>query len=185
MGGGEVPIGTKAYVVGLLTTAEGNSFCGGALISPTHVLTTASCTSFEQGSSIPHWVAVGTHYINGTKDGERIKIVGAKNHTIKFSPIKLPAADDSDITPGMWSKVMGWGDTSFPNGTPSNGLQSVGLKDSCIGDTGDPLIKEKGRDDADDIVIGLVGWGYQCGNKGIAAVYFRVSAAIEWINSTV
>ncbi|KAE8907771.1 hypothetical protein PF002_g5827 [Phytophthora fragariae] len=140
MGGGEVPIGTKAYVVGLLTTAEGNSFCGGALISPSHVLTTASCTSFEQGSSIPHWVAVGTHYINGTKDGERIKIVGAKNHTIK---------------------------------------------DSCIGDTGDPLIKEKGRDDADDIVIGLVGWGYQCGNKGIAAVYFRVSAAIEWINSTV
>ncbi|KAE9099967.1 hypothetical protein PF010_g14999 [Phytophthora fragariae] len=82
MGGGEVPIGTKAYVVGLLTTAEGNSFCGGALISPTHVLTTASCTSFEQGSSIPHWVAVGTHYINGTKDGERIKIVGAKNHTM-------------------------------------------------------------------------------------------------------
>nr|CAJ90742.1 glucanase inhibitor protein [Phytophthora cinnamomi] len=204
--------------------------CGGALISPTHVLTTASCTAYEEGSSIPHWAAVGTHYINGAKDGERIKIVSTKNHTLynsssfsynfavltlenpsKFAPVKLPKADGSDIFPRGGRRLCRWGDTSYPNGKPSDELQSVDLrvwgdnacenkflvdksslcaggdagKDSCIGDTGDPLIKENGRGDADDIVIGLSGWGAGCGDKGIPAVYSRVSAGIEWINSII
>ncbi|KAH7472679.1 Glucanase inhibitor protein 1 [Phytophthora ramorum] len=224
LGGGEVPIGTKAYAVGVRTTADGDTFCGGALISPTHVLTTAACT----GSQEIGFAAVGTFYINGTKDGEHIKVVSAQNHTdynassgsydfgvltlekaSKFPPIKLPAADDSDILPGMWTKVMGWGDTSYPNGTRSNELHSVGLevwdneecsrlftvdnssvcaggaagKDSCIGDTGGPLVKEKGQGDADDILIGLVSWGSGCGDQGIPAVYSRVSSAIEWLNT--
>ncbi|KAJ8569458.1 hypothetical protein ON010_g5800 [Phytophthora cinnamomi] len=226
LGGGEVPIGTKAYSVGVRSTADGDTYCGGALISPKHVLTTATCTGFEA----PDWVAVGTHYINGTKDGERIKVVSAQNHTLfnetnlsydfdiltlekpsKFSPIKLPKADGSDIMAGMWSKVMGWGDTSYPNGTRSNVMQSVGLevwdnedcarifavdnssvcaggaagRDSCIGDTGGPLVKEQGLGDADDILIGLASWGSGCGDKGYPAIYSRVSAAIEWINSVV
>ncbi|KAG3090592.1 hypothetical protein PI124_g17330 [Phytophthora idaei] len=36
-------------------------------------------------------------------------------------------------------------------------------KDSCDGDTGGPLIKERGSGDDDDIVIGLVSWGSECG----------------------
>ncbi|GMF14138.1 unnamed protein product [Phytophthora lilii] len=224
LGGGEVPIGTKTYTAGLRSTADGNTFCGGSLITPTHVLTTAACTGFQEVG----FVAVGTHYINGTKDGEQIKIVSAQNHTMynatsgsndfavltlekpsKFIPVKLPAANGSDIIPGMWSKVMGWGDTSFPNGTRSNELRSVGMevwnnedcaqlfaidetvvcaggaagKDSCIGDTGGPLIKEKGQGDADDILIGMSSWGSGCGYQGIPAMYSRVAAALEWINS--
>ncbi|KAF1790391.1 Peptidase S1, PA clan [Phytophthora cactorum] len=202
LGGGEVPIGTKAYTTGIRSTVDGNTYCGGALITSTHVLTTGSCTGFQQ----PNFVAVGTHYINGTKDGEQLKVVSAQNHTLynassasydfavltlekpsKFSPIKLPKADDSDIIAGMWTKVMGWGDTSFPNGTRSNELQSVGLEvwnnDDCA-----PLFvvdnsSEKGQGDADDILIGLVSWGSGCGDQGIPAVYSRVSAGIEWISS--
>ncbi|EGZ06437.1 serine protease trypsin-like protein [Phytophthora sojae] len=230
LGGGKVPVGSKTYTVGLRTTPEGDTFCGGALISPTHVLTTASCTAYEEGSSIPHWVAVGTHYLNGKKDGEQLKIVSAQNHTLydassfsynlavltlekpsKFAPIKLPKADGSDIFPRVWSKVMGWGVTSYPNGKPSNELQSVDVrvwgdnacenklgvdksslcaggeagKDSCVGDTGDPLIKENGRGDADDILLGLSGWGTGCGDKDMPSVYSRVSAGIEWINSVI
>jgi secreted trypsin-like serine protease len=224
LGGGEVPIGTKAYTTGIRSTIDGDAYCSGALITPTHVLTTASCTSFGQ----PNFVAVGTHYINGTKDGEQIKVVSAQNHTLNnasdasydfgvltlekpstITPIKLPAADDSDILPGMWSKVLGWGDTSYPNGTRSNELQGVGLevwdneecapifvvgnssvcaggaagKDACVGDEGAPLVKEKGRGDLDDILIGLSSWGSGCGGQGVPGVYSRVSAAIEWINS--
>ncbi|POM64984.1 Serine protease trypsin-like protein [Phytophthora palmivora] len=81
----------------------------------------------------------------------------------------------------MWTKVMGWGETSWPNGPDSYELRGVGLevwdnqdcapllavddtmvctggvagKDSCTTDTGSPLIKEKGRGDSDDILIGL------------------------------
>ncbi|KAI9980443.1 hypothetical protein PInf_026303 [Phytophthora infestans] len=224
LGGSEVPIGTKTYATGIRSTADGNAFCAGALVSPTHVLTTAACTGFEP----PKFVAVGTHYINGTKDGEQIKVVSAQNHTLnnassasydfalltlekpsKFSPIKLPNPDDSDIVAGMWTKVMGWGDTSYPNGTRSNELQSVGVevwnnedcarlfvvdnssvcaggapgRDACVGDTGAPLVKEKGQGDADDILIGLSSWGSGCGDPGVPSVYSRVSTAIEWITS--
>ncbi|KAG1686145.1 Glc7p regulatory subunit [Phytophthora capsici] len=227
LGGGEVPIGTKAYAAGIRTTADGNSYCGGALVSPTHVLTTAACTG-PTGPELPNFVAIGTHYINGTKDGEQIKVVSTQNHTLynatsasydfsiltlekasKFAPISLPKPDDSDIIAGMWTKVMGWGDTSYPNGTRSNELQSVGIevwdnedcghifvvdnssvcaggaagRDACVGDTGAPLVKEKGQGDADDILIGLSSWGSGCGDKGVPGVYSRVSAAIEWINS--
>ncbi|KAK1942344.1 Trypsin 3A1 [Phytophthora citrophthora] len=227
LGGDEVPIGTKAYTTGVRNTADGNSYCGGALISPTHVLTTAVCTG-PAGPDLPNFVAIGTHYINGTKDGEQIKVVSTQNHTLhnatsgaydfsiltlekasKFAPIKLPKADDSDILAGMWTKVMGWGDTTFPNGTRSNELRGVGVevwnnedcsqflvvdnstlcaggavgRDACSGDTGAPLIKEKGQGDADDILIGVSSWGAGCGSEGVPSAYSRVSFAVEWINS--
>lgn len=190
------------------------------------MLTTASCTGVKETA----FAAIGTHYINGTSDGEQIKVVKAQNHTgfndltltydvavltlerpSKFTPVKLPAANDSDIIPGMWSKVLGWGDTSYPNGTRSHELMGVSVevwgndqcsnlfvvdetmvcaggaagKDSCNADNGGPLIKENGRGDADDILIGMPSWGSGCGDEGIPAVYARVSAAVEWINSVI
>ncbi|GMF14144.1 unnamed protein product [Phytophthora lilii] len=142
LGGGVIPSGTKTYTTGIRSTIDGDSYCGGSLISPTHVLTTTMCTTHQ----VPNFVSVGTHYINGTQDGEQIKVVGVQNHTYynqssgandfalltlekpsKFTPVKLPNPDDSDIKPGMWSKVIGWGDTSFPNGTTSYELQGVSV----------------------------------------------------------
>ncbi|KAG3194997.1 hypothetical protein PC128_g8856 [Phytophthora cactorum] len=170
---------------------------------------------------------LGTHYLNGTQDGEQIKVVSAQNHTgynstsdsydvalltlekpSKFKPVQLPAADDSDVIPGMRPKLVGWGYTSYPNGLKSHELQGMSLevwsntdcaqiyhlddtmvcaggvigKDSCDGDTGGPLIKERGSGDDDDIVIGLVSWGSECG-AGYPTVFSRVSKALEWINS--
>eukprot|EP00644_Phytophthora_capsici_P007752 jgi/Phyca11/126128/e_gw1.61.217.1 len=224
LGGGIIPSGSKTYTAGIRSTAEGDSYCGGSLISPTHVLTTTICTTHQQ----PNFVSVGTHYLNGTHDGEQLKVVSVHNHTdfnktsasydfalltlekpSKFSPVKLPKADDTDIIPGMWSKAMGWGVTSYPNGSLSYELQGVSLevwgndecsqvyviddtnvcaggvagKDACVADTGGPLIKEKGEGDADDILIGLVNWGYGCGDEGAPTVYSRVSSALKWINS--
>ncbi|GMF10069.1 unnamed protein product [Phytophthora lilii] len=223
LGGEEVAVGAKTYAVGIRPTVDSDNFCGGSLISPTHVLTTATCSQGDIAVA-----AVGSHYINGTSDGEQIRIVSGQRHPqynttsgsydfavltlekpSKFAPVKLPAANDSDIIPGMWAKVMGWGDTSFPNGTTSYELLSVGVqvwdnndclpvfviddtmvcaggvagKDACNGDTGAPLVKEKGRGDADDVVIGVSSWGHGCGNDGVPGVYSRVSAAVEWINS--
>ncbi|EGZ06439.1 serine protease trypsin-like protein [Phytophthora sojae] len=224
LGGSIIPSGQKTYSVGIRSTAGGDTYCGGALISPTHVLTTTMCTKHAK----PDFVAVGTHYVNGTKDGEQLKVIQAQNHTdfnktgngeydfalltlekpSKFAPVKLPKADDSDIKPGMWSKAMGWGWTSFPNGSPSNEMQGVNLqvwsnedcsqvyvinptnvcaggvagKDACVADTGGPLIKENGAGDKDDVLIGLVNWGYGCGDEGAPTVYSRVSSALKWVN---
>ncbi|KAG2798757.1 hypothetical protein PC116_g25380, partial [Phytophthora cactorum] len=82
LGGGVIPSGTKTYTAGIRTTADGDTYCGGSLISPTHVLTTSICTGYKE----PKFVSVGTHYLNGTQDGEQIKVVSAQNHTsLNFS----------------------------------------------------------------------------------------------------
>ncbi|OWZ06995.1 Glucanase inhibitor protein [Phytophthora megakarya] len=143
LGGGIVPAGTKTYVAGVRSTADGTSYCGGSLISPIHVLTTTFCTS----NPAPSFVSVGSHYVDGKKDGEQIKIVKAQNHTdfnennhaydfavltlekpSKFTPVNLPKADDSDIKPGTWSKAMGWGLTNYPNSRVSYEMRGVDLE---------------------------------------------------------
>ncbi|GMF55335.1 unnamed protein product [Phytophthora fragariaefolia] len=132
LGGTKVPQHTKTYVTGLRSTIDPKSpddfsFCGGALISPTHVLTTASCTT----TASANFVSVGAHYVDGGEDGDEIKVKTVTNHPhfnkdtgandfavltlakpSKYKPVKLPAPGGSDIRSGMWSTVMGWGLTS-------------------------------------------------------------------------
>ncbi|GMF55336.1 unnamed protein product [Phytophthora fragariaefolia] len=122
----------KLTVTGLRSTIDPKSpddfsFCGGALISPTHVLTTASCTT----TASANFVSVGAHYVNGGEDGDEIKVKTVTNHPhfnkdtgandfavltlvkpSKYKPVKLPAPGGSDVQTSMWSTAMGWGLTS-------------------------------------------------------------------------
>ncbi|OWZ06305.1 Serine protease [Phytophthora megakarya] len=115
----DVPIGEKAYVTGLRWEEDGPNRCFGALISPTHVLTTSSCITRHV-----RWASIGSHYYNGTQDGERIRIVAhlmqprnaklSGNFMVleleKPSSIKpvILASDDSAFKVGDWIDVLGW-----------------------------------------------------------------------------
>jgi len=57
-------------------------------------------------------------------------------------------------------------------------------KDSCIGDSGGPLIK-KGANSYDDTLVGLVSWGRGCAEDGVPGVYSRISYFYDWIVETV
>ncbi|KAL4092966.1 hypothetical protein PRIC1_011955 [Phytophthora ramorum] len=147
MSGEVVPSGTKTYVTGLRSTPDGSSSCGGFLISPTHVLSASHCLVYDI-----RWVSIGTHYRNGTQDGEQIRVLSVMNHPnysesvqyaddfmvielerpSKFKPVKLAAADDSDFKAGKWATTMGWGTNAEVNGTNSYELKRVDIQ--LVGD---------------------------------------------------
>merc|ERR1719232_695071 len=54
--------------------------------------------------------------------------------------------------------------------------------DSCVGDSGGPLIKP-GVGDEGDIQVGIVSWGAGCTKPYSPGVYARVSEQYEWIQS--
>ncbi|ETP41718.1 hypothetical protein F442_10957 [Phytophthora nicotianae P10297] len=143
LSGEVVPIGIKTYVTSVRSTPDGDTVCGGNLISPTHVLTASHCVTYDI-----RWVSVGTHYNNGTLDGEQIRVVSVMNHPnysenvkyaddflvrelerpSKFKPVKLAVSDDSDFKAGKWAVTMGWGSNAEVNGTYSHELQSVDVQ---------------------------------------------------------
>lgn len=119
----------------------------------------------------------------------------------------LAAADDSDYVVGETATVMGWG-TISETGPQSYELLRVDVpvvsdadcalllpiddtmicaggelsQDSCENDSGGPLILE-GSTDSDDVMLGVVSWGYGCGMEGYPGVYSRVAKARSWIET--
>ncbi|ETV63786.1 hypothetical protein H257_19283 [Aphanomyces astaci] len=123
-----VPIGKYTYVTGLRRTETGPSSCGASLVAPKILVTAAHCSSTAWAT----FASVGSHYANGTIDGERIKIVKRTQHpkynkasrydydiavfeletASKFPPVKLNWDEDQFSAPGVVSWVRGFGHTS-------------------------------------------------------------------------
>ena len=124
-----------------------------------------------------------------------------------FSPIQLDE-NTQTLSPGTDVTVMGWGRTTSGDFL-SNVLREVEVdivsneecndqyggaitndmlcaaragKDSCQGDSGGPLII-KGSDAANDVLVGVVSWGYGCAVPSYPGVYSRISENIAWIKN--
>ena len=136
------------------------------------------------------------------------------NESSQHIPIKLDN-NTKNLTEGADVTVIGWG-TTFFSGDYSDELLEVEIdivdrkkcqesytfhnisedmlcaaregKDACQGDSGGPLIK-KGSDASNDVLVGLVSWGFKCAHPTYPGVYANVSYFHDWIyfnmNSTV
>ncbi|RLN48158.1 hypothetical protein BBJ29_000279 [Phytophthora kernoviae] len=120
----QVPKGEKTYVSGVRSVADNDNFCGGALISPSHILTTTSCITKNI-----RWASVGSQYYTGTEDGEQIKVVSFIPHPnntgyvsdflileleveTNIEPVKLDSGEKSVVQPGLLVGRLGWNDTT-------------------------------------------------------------------------
>jgi trypsin len=53
-------------------------------------------------------------------------------------------------------------------------------RDSCQGDSGGPLY-----DKVNDVLVGIVSWGYGCAKEGYPGVYSRIAKQWDWIETTI
>ncbi|CAH0562273.1 unnamed protein product [Brassicogethes aeneus] len=203
-------------------------FCGGALITDTHILTAAHCT---QGLT-PKDIRVRLGEYDFAKRNETRALDYAVSQIIEHEEFVLatyandiavlrlekPTSFNSYIWPiclpprrRKYEKetvvVAGWGQ-QFYSGPLSQVLLQVAIpvwehkkcvdsfiqtitddnicaagyeggKDSCLGDSGGPLMYqlENGR----WVTIGVVSWGVGCGNKESPGIYTKVSNYLPWI----
>jgi V8-like Glu-specific endopeptidase len=57
---------------------------------------------------------------------------------------------------------------------------SASGKDSCQGDSGGPLY-----DKANNVMVGVVSWGYDCADPNYPGVYSRIANQFTWIKNTI
>ncbi|KAH9111715.1 hypothetical protein LEN26_009170 [Aphanomyces euteiches] len=141
VGENEADVGKHLYTTSLRAIADGTTQCGGSLIAPNVVLTSAQCT-YRLWSPIKYAV-VGSHKNggNGAQDGETIEVKKLIKHPkfndgsraydfalfilandSKYAPVKLSF---DNVGANVTSFVRGWGLTKFTGSESDVLLEAV------------------------------------------------------------
>ncbi|KAJ5380531.1 trypsin-like cysteine/serine peptidase domain-containing protein [Penicillium cataractarum] len=139
-----------------------------------------------------------------------LKLASSLDFGPTISAVELPSSVD-DVPPvGTRCSVTGWGSTSAGGSPPSNLLVAYvdivdhekcveeyadrsevddsmicagvkgGGKDACQGDSGGPLVDASSKKQ-----VGVVSWGFGCGQHNRDGVYASTAAYLDWIQGAV
>ncbi|UJR31966.1 hypothetical protein I4U23_019439 [Adineta vaga] len=139
------------------------------------------------------------------------KNVNFTDHRLGFICLPVAHANDGEKYPsiGTMTWVAGWGATKFEGPSPTVLLQvpvpitnnqgckssvtlpakqvcagyDEGKLDSCSGDSGGPLMLDKGNGIFE--LVGIVSFGHRCAVAMRPGIYTRVSGYIDWIDHLV
>ncbi|CAG5047738.1 unnamed protein product [Parnassius apollo] len=211
LGGSPATIGQYPILAQLLLdpwgTLQYSQHCAGVILTSRHVISTAHCFQYNENTgnnytSPRFWkVRVGSSYRT------RAVIVVATPFLLgKFVRQGTITKPNTEVAPNAMCTLVGWGATQ--NGGPqpdqlqyammftidqeeckmryntigayiaesmfcAGSVEYDGI-DGCYGDSGGPLIYK-------GVVVGLVSFGYGCGNRYYSGVYTKLSHFTDWI----